>query len=247
MFRCRRKKAKSDASVLFIFIAVVGTLILAAAVLQISPIKRTAVEDRPPADSVGGRATLPAGVTEPVRRADLDLLAEPATALAFRSDGRQMLGLMQWSRRSGENVLKSRIVLRGELNQVELPELSVERYGWGKDSEIELRWSTANSNTDLVTYVLVDGTQLSQVKIEKPDGISRYDLFEEGDTVLGETTIEIKDMDSDGVAELFAETVDPYGNRVVDVYLWVGDRLAWDDSWSKAMTAREGLFPEPAE
>ncbi len=247
MFWSGRKKIKSDASVLFIFIAAVGTLILATAVLEISSVKRTVVEEKAPVPLMNNDSSLPEGIIDSARRMDIELLAEPATVLAYRQNGRQMLGLMKWDRRSGKNALKTEIVLHGTMNQAELPELSVKKYGWSQDLEVELRWSAANSDLDVLTHVMVDGTQLKQLKIERADGISRYELFEEGDTVLGETSIEIKDMDNDGVAELLAETIDSYGNRVVDVYLWAGDRLAWNESWSRAMTARDGLFPEPGE
>ncbi len=248
MFFSRKKVPKSDASVLFIFIAAVGTLILATAILRLGSVKRIVVDERSVPQVINQQITdaLPRDVVGAVNKLEIQSATETTTVVVYQRQDQQMLGLIQWDQLAEKYVVRHQINLRSDSNQSGLPDISAVSYGWGTQPLIELRWELMNNDTEEVSFVQMNGVRLRQVLVEGAKR-GRVGDFVSGRTGSGQSEININDYDGDGVFELVVTTTSESGDISIDVFLWGGDRLFWSDYWSRVLEAQVGLFPKPSE
>lgn len=241
---CRPPVPKSSASILFLFLAIVGTLILASVVVSSGVERQKIMNELPGPTELDASSALPASSGGAVRRLDLDVAGESVILFAYRENDRPTLGIVQWDRRAGDYVLRSRIWPRGEHDLPKLPRLKLRVLtGWSDGAIVEVSWPLAERGQQAVAYFKIQGTEIEQIPLQRPDGECRLEMLAVGDTGDGQAELMVRDFDDDGVAELLHTTTDSTGDRSIDAFLWVDDKLTWNQYWSQAMTTRADLFP----
>lgn len=247
MFWFGNRTPKSNGSIFFIFVAVIGTLIIASAVLSLSGKKRIKIEEMPPEEDAALIRALPSGVTGGINSLNLRGRTAPSVVVAYRDRGDQFLGLVRWNRQKSGYTLEAKLRLVEESRAAGLPDISQPRLGWGKHSVIALRWSADAGSARTISYVFAGDDDLRQVQVRRKGGVVQPAVFSAGEFGDETITLEVKDYDGDKVEEVLRTRITEEGRERVDVFLWKEGMLTWNEQWSEAMMMRESLFPEPAE
>jgi hypothetical protein len=244
----RKKKylLRSDASVLFIFIALVGTIILAASVIKLNSPRRISIDGNL-SDAVLRQVDRisPSESGELLGYIFIESAAVPTMVLVNCQNDELITSLVQWDILSEKFVSRSSLSSRVGLPDIKLIHLKSVQAGWDSGQILELRVSTTGSQTQLVSFLQVQDTHLRRISIIGPIGLSQQDYFEFGETLTGSVGFNIEDLDDDGVTEVKLIATDQKGGKVVSVFKWTGIELFYDENWSMALTVREDLFPEP--
>ncbi|MBU1915770.1 hypothetical protein KKC47_01410, partial [Patescibacteria group bacterium] len=167
-WRKRSKKAipKSDASVLFIFIAAVGTLILASTVISLGSARRISVEDSDASFFNRAEQALPADASGPMSSIQIEPAVKPTSVFFYWQTDQPVLSLIQWDTRVGRFVPRFNYPLHGQFNQTEAPQLKQIQSGWGGEAVIELRSvSAAMPGTETVALVQLKDQRLKQLAL----------------------------------------------------------------------------------
>ncbi|MFH1046837.1 MAG: hypothetical protein V1738_00910 [Patescibacteria group bacterium] len=245
----RYPKPKSSGAIFFVFVGVVGTVIIIAVSMGLGSTRRIAVNEYPAleAERLVADAILPIEIPESAKRLEIPLTAEPTMVVAYRSGDAQVLGLVRLDRRQGRYVMLSHLPIVGGSDYVLLPDMKIVETNWGSGLTIELRWPLIGGRSNVVTFIQLDGDYLRQIRVQQADGFTRLEKFKIGEISAGNVELTNTDLDGDGVAELTFMTISSSGKKSAQVYRWTIDRLVWNEHWSQALSARVELFPEPIE
>ncbi|MFH2063335.1 MAG: hypothetical protein ABIJ46_04240 [bacterium] len=235
LFWRKRKDPHSNGTVFFLFVAGLGTVILASAMLGSGLGRRLLTGDAPDIAVLLQRESASDSVSD-VSHLRLEPSDDPLYVYAYVIDGRRRIGLVGWDRRIGGY----RLVDEAELD---LPgALQVELVSEGEVRQDEMRVVRVSAGSEIgraIVWIGTDGRSLVPFPVCGPDGDCGEEMVASGSDTLG-----FEDITGDGYGELLvSELVGSTG--VVGVYSWRGSRLEYDQPLSAAMNARDGLFPEP--
>ena len=229
---CRRPK--SDGTVFFLFIAGLGTIILASAILGTVLDRRLAVGDDPDIVALLGRGLNHDEVTG-VEYLAIEPDSDTLLVYAYVIGGQRRAALVGWDRQAGSYRLYDDLSLDfdGALDVELRSEAVVQR-----DRTQVIRISVGSNVGESVAWVGTDGTKLFVYSICDSDEDCGQTMV-----VTGSDDLNLQDVTGDGQAELLVSRAD--GTADVDVYSWHSVRLQYDQSLTVALNSRAGMFPEP--
>ncbi|OGM01591.1 hypothetical protein A2480_00805 [Candidatus Uhrbacteria bacterium RIFOXYC2_FULL_47_19] len=228
------RKPKSDGTVFFLFIAGLGTIILASAVLGTVLDRRLAVGDDPDIVALLARGSSNDEVTG-IEKLAIEPTSDTLSVYAYVVDGQRRVALVGWDRQAGSYRLYDDSILRfdGAL-RVELESENVAM----RDGTQVIKISAGSQIGESVAWIGVKEATLFIYSICSQDEICGQTMV-----VSDPDRLTIQDVTGDGQAELLVGRSNETSN--FDVYSWHIDRLQYDQSLTVALNSRSTMFPEP--
>ncbi|MEA3249956.1 MAG: hypothetical protein U9Q03_06430 [Patescibacteria group bacterium] len=243
----RKPEPKSNGAVLFLFIGIVLTLLLAGVVFG----KRMVGEVETAVKDTGTRGVFDAlsvGTSDIVGPLEVAAFADRTYVFGYRRENVSMAGMVQWDGRERQYVLRSEIPLSAAPNGFASVSDIVAGPDWGISPVVELRGpSLADPLIESVAFLVVHGANLAQVPFAATDGIMPAE-FSEGSAGALSWSVRVEDVTGDGAPEILQRESYRLGEVEVEeirAYTWDCGRLAFDERLSWALTVRGEIFPEP--
>lgn len=252
----RPKRARVDASALFMAGGIVASLLLLVLVLQqVVPTGRAIIETLPAPEFA---AFVPAGAIATGATLELPDLPQPAYVVAYSMNGVAGLALVEWDRDAAKYALGGTLTLdvSPTYRLVYVDEITLELMGTGEQI-IAVHghnvWQILGGPATEIRgmFLVARGANgLAIVRTESPDS-GRSDLpayYGRGDEAWESLWFEDKDGDGRKEVVLSFKFInrhpDAPAGRIV-VWRWENGRLAYDQDLSAALTISASIFPEP--
>lgn len=246
----RKPDPKSNGAVLFLFIGLALTLLLAGVVVGKSMVGEAGIAGIA-GKEVGAQdaaAALPAGVTDIIGPHEMTAYADYTVIYGYSRGGVPMIGMVQWDRRESGYALRSEIALSSAPNGFAFVDDVTDGPEWGISPVVTVRGpSMSDPRVASVAFVVVHGSGLAQVLFTDGDGTMPAE-FMEGETEVGSWDVRVVDVNGDGVPEVLQRERYRLGEVETEetrAYVWDCGRLSFDERLSWALTVRIELFPEP--
>lgn len=248
-FSKRWKHNLSERAPLFFFLALSATIVVVAFVWQNSAGQR--ISFRETADDWRVRQVLPAGAE--TASGGLVQLDGGKQVAGYTLDGRSYLALLNTDS-SGRLELANTLDLnRFDATISGVPTVSTKAIGSGASPAIVAK-AAAGSQTAATLLARLDGRKLVPMVRVDGGGDNYIAIFYDGQVSDGRESFSLEDVDGDD--RLDAVVRGQYyhmgdgtavTNESADVYVWDGQFWQYDKRLSWALTARNGLFPEPPQ
>lgn len=250
----KRRKARSDGRVLFLFLGVSFTLVLLGLVIQRTAGNRVGIGETPPSAIVDPAKVLPAGAMNPAMSA-LEPSVDPTFVFAYELDGGVKASLVVWDRVQGKYRLSSTLDLAGTTENALLygPQIGVDSAGWGMPV-LEVSASSNGPSGAATALIVRDGPALRPLEMFGPGGERSWAVFENGTVMPYFAEFHLEDVDGNGTKEIVATrglvSADARGDMhragTTAVYRWDQGILSYDERLSWAFSLSDEVFPEPA-
>lgn len=239
-----------ERAVLFVFLGVVLTILLASLVLTLEPSRRIAVFDEPS----DWQSAVPEGwLVRPEAVAGLDDADVVSYVIGYASGKEAGVALVVWDRSRARYVVSDQRALADidpRLSFVTSVRATAPGAGASPAAEVT---ATISDGTKADFFVVRSGNGLRVVQMVDGGGNLGPAVFVHGLLPDGQATFELRDVNGDGAVEavtrgVFQDLNGQAGGRwsSVDVYVWRNGRFEYDKELSWALTTEAVMFPEPS-